>query len=78
MVTCLNANSPVLSFADFDPATSKVVIDVAELLAHTDVAVGAQCHSFPGNEACAMPLSHAGVDYATGGTMPGQTVFSVE
>lgn len=77
-VTCALANSPVLSLPDFDPATSKVVIDVAELLQDTDLTAGAQCHSFPGNPNCGAPFGHAGVNYEDGKPIAGQTVFSVE
>ena len=77
-VTCANANAPVVSLPDFDPASSKVIIDVAALLGSSDLAAGGQCHSFPGTPFCDMPFEHAGVNYDDGSTMPGQTVFSVE
>lgn len=69
-VTCARANRPEISFASFDPDEQKIVIDLAELLATSNVAHdggGAPgCMSGAMDPECRAIFSKLGLDLATG------------
>jgi uncharacterized repeat protein (TIGR04052 family) len=69
-VTCTRANRPEVSFASFDPEDQKIVINLAELLATSNVAHdsgGAPgCMSGGMDPECPAIFSKLGLDIATG------------
>ncbi|QHL91152.1 metallo-mystery pair system four-Cys motif protein [Sphingomonas changnyeongensis] len=65
-LACANPNRPTYRLAGFDPAKSVVVLDIAELLAGTDITVNAPksasgCMSFPGDGDCAAIFDRLGL-----------------
>jgi uncharacterized repeat protein (TIGR04052 family) len=75
MVTCTTPNRPEFSFDGFNPATSVIVADLAELVAASNLATEIGCHSFPDTPACTEPFDRLGIDYATGQMTPATQVF---
>lgn len=73
---CSKPNRNLVLLEDFDPKSSVIVFDVAEVFAETDVTQMAQCHST--GEYCAPMFEAFGVDFETGKALSKQTVFSVE
>lgn len=82
---CGRPNRPQISLSSFDPDTSVLVLDVAALVAGSDLAVntGAPgCQSSPDDTADCTPLfATLGLSFATGaceGDCNGQSAFRVE
>ncbi|MGF1499495.1 MAG: MbnP family copper-binding protein [Elainellaceae cyanobacterium] len=79
---CLNPNTSMLAFTDFDPASNVVVADLAALVAGSnleqnapDTALG--CMSSPDDPDCTSILSNFGIPQA-GQTSVEQTFFRIE
>lgn len=78
-VSCSNPNRPEFNFdTGFDPATSTIVLDIAPLLAQSNLGSEIGCHSFPDTPACTAPFEALGLDYATGELTDTQTIFSLQ
>lgn len=80
---CDRPNRATIRLSGFDPATDTVVLDVAELLADSDLSTGAPgCQSSPEESAQCTPLfPNLGLDFATGACTDGcagQSAFRVE
>jgi uncharacterized repeat protein (TIGR04052 family) len=82
---CGRPNRPQISVSGFDPETSVLVLDVAALVAGSDLTVntGAPgCQSFPDDtEDCTPLFPRLGLSFATGaceGDCSGQSAFRVE
>ena len=74
---CANANTPQVELLGFDPQKNQVAVDLAELLAGSDLSAGMSCHSEAKPERCGAAFAHLGLPLA--GTAAGtQTVFRVE
>jgi len=69
-VTCLRANRPVAQLDSFDPSTQKIVVDLAALLADSDVAYNAGgapgCMSGDTDPECGPVFEALGVNLDTG------------
>jgi uncharacterized repeat protein (TIGR04052 family) len=75
-VVCTNPNRNEVRLTGFDPATSRIVADVAALFAEVDLTQGGLCHA--SEEVCAAPFESLGIDLATGQAVEAQTFFRVE
>lgn len=76
VTSCARPNRPEIRLIGFDPTTTAIVADFAEIKADDDVA-GESCHSFTPN--CAFSFDALGLNWATGSMTPTtQTVFSAE
>lgn len=74
---CANLNTPEVALAGFDPQKNRVGVDLAELLAGSDLSAGMSCHSEAKPERCGAAFQHLGLPLA--GTAAGtQTFFRVE
>ncbi|MFZ5748745.1 MAG: MbnP family copper-binding protein [Pseudomonadota bacterium] len=67
-VPCANGNRPTYRLAGFDPAGSTVILDLAALLAGTDITVNAAetasgCMSFPGDSDCIAIFDRLGLAF---------------
>ncbi len=65
---CGNSNRPTYRLEHFNPKTQKVVLDLGELLALTDVTVNAPgsasgCMSFPGDDDCIAIMDRFGLSF---------------
>lgn len=65
---CANPNRPALRFGKFDAKKNKVVLDLAALLAESDVTVNAPqsasgCMSFPGDADCNAIMDRFGLPF---------------
>lgn len=67
VTSCQSPNRPEVSLTGFDPSSSKIVLDVATLLAESDLAQtkGTECMSGPGNADCAPLFSALGLPYGS-------------
>jgi len=74
---CRFPNRIEVELPDFVPGQSVVEIDLAELVAGTDLTDGAasDCSSGPPESACTAPYAALGIDFATGHANGGQQVF---
>jgi uncharacterized repeat protein (TIGR04052 family) len=84
-IACGRPNLPQISVSEFDPETSVLVLDLAALVASSDLSVntGAPgCQSFPDDTADCTPLfPKLGLSFETGaceGDCNGQSAFHVE
>lgn len=75
-VVCSRPNRNEVRLGGFDPASSVIVADIAEIFSATDLSGGSLCHS--AGPACASMFSSLGVDLLSGQPSGGQTVFRVE
>jgi uncharacterized repeat protein (TIGR04052 family) len=75
-VVCTNPNRNDVRLTGFDPATNRIVADVATLFAELDLTGDGLCHS--SQEVCAAPFESLGIDLATGQASAAQTFFRVE
>lgn len=83
---CGKPNRARIVLSDFDPASDTVVLDLAELVASSDLSADGGgtpgCQSFPDDEDDCTPLyPRLGLDFATGDCVDdcaGQSVFRVE
>lgn len=82
MVTCTNANRPEIAFESFDPATDRIVIDYAAIVAGADLTVdqgGAPgCMSGIADPECVEPFAALGLSLETGEPVATQAAFRVE
>lgn len=79
---CANPNRPQYRLTAFDPAKSKVVLDLGALLATTDITVNAPesasgCMSFPGDADCVAVMDRLGLPF-DGKPSAGQKWVSAE
>lgn len=67
VTSCQSPNRPEVSLMGIDPQKSKVVLDLAKLLADSDLtqSKGTECMSGPGNADCAPLFSALGLAYGT-------------
>lgn len=81
ITSCAQPNRPTITLADFDWTQQSVVLDVADLLAKTDldsdVAGPPGCMSAPADVECEHYFDTLGLPWA-GGSTPTQTAFSVQ
>lgn len=75
-MACSNPNRNLVKLADFDPATSTVVLDVANVFAGTSLSVSSQCHG--AGAACPPMFASVGIDMDGGVRMPSAPAFRVE
>ena len=82
---CGRPNLPQISVSEFDPDTNVLVLDVAALVADSDLTVNSGapgCQSFPSaTEDCTPLFPKLGLSFATGaceGDCNGQSAFRVE
>lgn len=78
VTSCQSPNRSEVSLTGLDPTKSKIVLDVATLLAESDLAQtkGTECMSGPGNADCAPLFSALGLPYGTSPSVT-QTIFRV-
>ena len=74
---CANLNTPQIDLTAFDPQTNRVAVDLAALLAGSDLSTDAMCQSEPASSVCSPLFQRLGVPFghAAAGT---QTFFRVE
>ena len=67
---CTNENVPLVTLTGFDPTTTTLVVDIAALLASSNLATGAGCHSNPTTAECGPPFAQLGLPFgsSTAGT----------
>jgi uncharacterized repeat protein (TIGR04052 family) len=76
VTACARPNRPEIRLTGFDPTTTTIVADFAEIKADDDVA-GESCHSF--TPSCAFSFDALGLNWSTGSLTPTtQTVFYAE
>jgi len=81
---CTRPNRPQVSLTDFDPQSSVVVIDLAALLADSDITANQTntppgCMSDPDDGDCAPVFRNLGINFTDGSPTPQtQTFFRVE
>ncbi len=63
-------------FPSFDPNENVVVLDVAEVVAQTDLSASVFCH--PEGESCPPIFAAVGVNYETGAALDTHSAFRVE
>ncbi|HSG96979.1 MAG TPA: MbnP family copper-binding protein [Woeseiaceae bacterium] len=76
---CRFPNRVEVFLPDFVPGESVVVVELAELLAGTNLDDGevTNCSSGPAEDACVAPFSALGIDFTTGKPTGAQRVFAV-
>jgi len=85
-VECMRPNRAAVTIGDFDPRDGLVVLDLAAMLATSDLQVNTDmtafgCQSFPGDPECGAVYSAFAMSYDDGGCVggcAGQVVFSGE
>ena len=83
-VTCGRPNRPEITLDNFDPVLNTVLIDYSDLIANSDISVGAGgapgCMSGATDPECAAVFAQLGMDVSTGEADNAltQTVFSVQ
>jgi uncharacterized repeat protein (TIGR04052 family) len=75
---CNRPNRMTVSLPDFEPGSDTVVIDLAELLADTDLTDGVRsdCSSGPAETSCDAPFRALGIDFGSGSDIGTQRVFT--
>ena len=76
---CKFPNRIQVDLPEFVPGTHGVQVDLAELLAGTDLGDGeaSDCSSGPAEESCKAPFAALGIDFETGEQRGVQRVFSI-
>ena len=75
-VVCSQPDRNEIRLVGADPTTHAIVADVGAIFAATDLSQDQQCHS--AGDACPSMFWALGLDFATGATLPTQTVYHVE
>lgn len=75
-VSCALPNRNRVRLDDFDPSTSRIVLDVGALFAETDLRLQAQCHS--AGEFCPPLYAGVGLGFDDGQALTSQRVYRVE
>lgn len=81
-VTCTRPNRMTVKLSSFDPAASKIVLDLeklytgSDLTKNTDKTAGG-CMSFPGDPECPAVFQRLGLSYDTGVSTANPVIFSV-
>lgn len=73
---CSKPNRNEIELLDFEPDSSTIIVDVAQLFAFTDLTTMSMCHS--AGDACPALFSSVGIDFESGEPSANQTVFHVE
>ena len=82
--SCSRPNVPEIRLDNFDPATNVIVVDLAALLADSDITsnqpdTAPGCESNPGDADCAPIFANLGLNFPEGSPNPtSQTFFRVE
>ena len=71
-VTCNQANRPEVRLSQFDPEQDEVVLDLAALLADSDLSLAPGCIAGATDDVCAPVMQHLGIDPGTGEADPTQ------
>lgn len=74
---CKNLNTPEIRLAGFDPQRSRISVDLAALLAGSDLGLGMVCQSEPDVTVCGPVFQRLGLPFAGLGA-GSQTFFRVE
>ena len=77
IASCRYPNRVTVEFSTFDPTNDFVVVDLAALLATTDLddGVPTNCSSGPPEVACVAPFGALGIDHESGRVIGPQQVF---
>lgn len=81
-VTCTRPNRMSVKLSSFDPAASKIVLDLEKLYASSDLTVNTDktaggCMSFAGDPECPAIFEKLGLSYDTGVSTATPVIFSV-
>lgn len=76
VTSCASPNRTVVKLDGFDATRSTVVVDLAKLLAGTDLSANAECHSQSDNAACGTYFRALGLSFM--GQAAAQSAFRVE
>lgn len=76
VTSCASPNRASVKLDGFDPARSTVVVDLAKILAGTDLSADAECHSQSDNAACGAYFRALGLSFM--GQTAAQSAFRVE
>ena len=77
LLGCKSPNRTVVMLADFVPGQHAIVVDVGELFADIDMTDGhrSECMSGPADEGCRGPFGRLGLDFNSGDSGRGNSVF---
>jgi hypothetical protein len=79
-IECRAPNRISVQLADFDPATNRIVIDIAPLIAagNLDDGTGSDCSSGPDEQACSGAFAALGLPFGDNTEQASQRIFRSE